>query len=123
MSKIRRTIYYSDKEEIVELFVGKSVQKITDDTLLLSDGTVLEIVPNDGGCSCGGGDYDIAVLNGAENIITNVEIVENEVEGWKTSYDIFVLTGDQRINLLSVQGHDGSGYYGTGYWIQVRNTD
>ena len=123
MSK-KRTIYYSDKKEIVELFVGKAVHKVDADTLLLSDGMVLEIIPNTGGCSCGGGDYDIAVLNGVENIITNVEIVENEVASdWKTSYDIFVLAGDQRINLLSVQGDDGSGYYGTGYWITVRHAN
>src|SRR5258705_6131709 len=97
MSKVQRTIYYSDKEEIVELFVGKSVQKVADDTLLLSDGNLLEIVPNSGGCSCGGGDYDIEVLNGVENIITNVEVVESGTDGWdnpynwRTSYDIFVL--------------------------------
>lgn len=123
----RRTIYYSDKEEIVELFVGKSVIKVSDDTLLLSDGTSLQIIPNEGGCSCGGGDYELTALNGCENIITNVETIEEDrttdnlaLSGWGTTYAIFVLAGDQRINLLRVEGDDGSGYYGTGYWINVK---
>lgn len=129
-----RTIYHSDKEQIVDLFVGKSVKKITDDQLVLSDGTVLQIVPNEGGCSCGAGDYELTELNEVENIITNVELVESsapcnstycsDVEGscyceTDQSYEIFVLAGDRRINLLRIDGNDGNGYYGTGFWIKV----
>lgn len=122
-----RTIYHSDKEEIVDLFVGKSVKKISDDQLQLSDGTVLQIVPNEGGCSCGAGDYDIDYINECENIITNVELVvtDSGYEDWEgeTSYDLFVYSGHQKINLLSVKGDDGNGYYGTGFWIKVMKTD
>lgn len=126
-----RTIYHSDKEEIVELFVGKSVKKISEDQLELSDGTVLQIVPNEGGCSCGAGDYDIDYINECENIITNVELVvtdidykdESTVWNYETSYDIFVYSGHQKINLVSIKGDDGNGYYGTGFWIQVMKSD
>jgi hypothetical protein len=118
-----RTIYHSDKKEIVELFVGKSVKKISDDQLELSDGTVLQIVPNVGGCICGAGDYDIDYINECENIITNVELVVSESDyGWdsQTVYDIFVYSGHQKINLVSIKGDDGNGYYGTGFWINVK---
>jgi hypothetical protein len=121
---MKTSIYCSEKEEIVNLFVGKSVTKITNDMLLLSDGTVLQIIPNRGGCSCGGGDYYISDLNGVENIITNVEVIDIDRDVYSyteydSAYEIFVLAGDRRINLLRVEGDDGSGYYGTGYWIRV----
>lgn len=118
-----RSIYHDDKAAIVELFVGKSVKKIADDQLALSDGTVLQIIPNEGGCSCGAGDYDIDYINECENIITNVELVVTEEgdDGWsdEKAYDIFVYSGHQKINLVSIKGDDGNGYYGTGFWIRV----
>lgn len=126
-SKNYRTIYHSDKDEIVELFVGKSVKKISDDQLALSDGTVLQIVPNEGGCFCGAGDYDIDYINECENIITNVELIRSDHDkgDWdvQTSYDIFVYSGHQKINLVSIKGDDGNGYYGTGFWINVMKAD
>lgn len=117
-----RTIYHDDKKKLVELFVGKSVKKVDDDRLVLSDGTTLQIVPNDGGCSCGAGDYELAELNECENIITNIEVESIEMGGGYdpgTSYHLFVYTGHRKINLLTVQGNDGNGFYGTGFWIQV----
>jgi hypothetical protein len=115
------TIYYDDEKAIGDLLMGKTVVKVGDDTLALSDGTVLTIVPNEGGCSCGAGDYSIDELNGCpNNAIMNVVIkqVEDEPYG-DTHYQIFVLAEDRRIKLLDVSGNDGSGYYGTGYWIEV----
>lgn len=120
-----RTIYHTDKEKIVALFVGKSVSKIDDDKLYLNDGTLLQIVPNEGGCSCGAGDYELTELNGCENIITNVEIIDYQCPETDYSeihtYEIFVYAENRKINLLTVQGDDGNGYYGTGFWITVMN--
>ena|SRR3990167_5886567 len=118
-----RTIYHTDKEKIVALFVGKSVSKIDDDKLYLNDGTLLQIVPNTGGCSCGAGDYELTELNSCENIITNVEVVDSYPETTDYSethtYEVFVYAENRKINLLTVQGDDGNGYYGTGFWITV----
>lgn len=119
-----RSIYHDDKQAIVELFVGKSVKKVADDQLELSDGTVLQIIPNEGGCSCGAGDYDLISLNGCENIITNAELVVTEdsrSDEWEDGkkYEIFVYSGYTRINLATIQGDDGNGYYGTGFWVKV----
>ncbi len=116
------TIYYDDEKAIGDLLMGKTVVKVGDDTLALSDGTVLTIVPNYGGCSCGAGDYSIEELNGCpNNAIMNVVVkqVEEEPYWGDIHYQIFVLAEDRRIKLLDVSGNDGSGYYGTGYWIEV----
>lgn len=114
-----RSIHHKDKEDIVELFVGKSVVKVSDDRLLLSDGSKLQIVPNTGCGGCLNGNYDITELNECENIITNVETIE---EGWEEVLHIFVYAENRKINLLTVEGQD-NGYYGTGYWIYVNNVE
>ena len=116
----------SRTDDIRELLLGHSVRKVADDHLLLDDGTMLRIIPNSG-CICGSGDYGLAELNDCPNVITSVEVVDEELDeadewGGRDShaYRIFVFAGDKRINLLSVEGDDGNGYYGTGYRLLVR---
>lgn len=113
-----RTIYHHDKEAIVDLFVGKSVAKVAEDKLILSDGTELEIVGNDGCGGCSEGHYYITELNECENIITNVEL---DVDGYEEVFHLFVYAENRQINLLTVEGHD-NGYYGTGFWINVTSS-
>jgi hypothetical protein len=119
------------QDEIESLFLGHSVQKVADDHLMLDDGRLLRVVPNDGGCSCGAGDYDLTVLNRVDNVITKVEFDYKPTgaeygeergaslfsEGY---YRIFVFAGDEKINLLQVDGDDGNGYYGSGFSLLVR---
>lgn len=120
-----RTIYHSDKEKIVDLFVGKSVSRIDGNNLLLNDGTQLEIVGNDGCGGCSEGHYYVTELNECENIITNAEV---EWDHGKGDYDyndiihLFVYAENRKINLLTVEGHD-NGYYGQGFWIQVKKEE
>jgi hypothetical protein len=115
-----------NKAEISALLLGHRVTKVTDDTLQLDDGRLLTFVGNDGGCACGGGDYNLTELNGVDNIITHVEYADEPGCGdWDSRtysgyYKIFVFAGHQRINLATFTGDDGSGYYGTGYAIHVR---
>lgn len=119
----------NDAGGIRDLFLGHSVEKVTDDHLRLDDGTLLRVVPNSGGCSCGAGDYELADLNGCPNVITKVEVVTEDTgpvdeDGWAGedphTYRVFVYAENQRVNLLTVEGDDGNGYYGTGYSILVR---
>ena len=121
--KVEKTLREYDEEAIEKLLLYKSVTKASEDTLVLSDGTELTIVPNDGGCSCGAGDYYIKELNGCENMITGVLFDKKEEDEsfyyGNTTYQIFVYAENKKINLLSVEGDDGSGYYGTGYRIDV----
>lgn len=111
------------KDEITALLVGRKVDKVNDDTLLLDDGTLLRLVGHDGRCSCSAGCYDLTELNGCDNIITKVEFEDDPGgDGYDHrdgSYKIFVYAENQRINLATFEGTDGNGYYGTGYSITV----
>lgn len=133
-----KTFKEHQEDEIRELLMGRRVVNVemlaepfcpegcyseAKGKLTLDDGRVVYVVPNIGGCSCSAGDYDLGSLERVENIITRVDF-EQKDEGpdeWEkdTTYRIFVLAGHERINLLSVEGSDGNGYYGTGYELVV----
>lgn len=115
----------SSRSRLNEVFVGHTVTVASDDTLTLDDGTVLHIVANEGAWGCGCGSYLITELNGCNNIITGCKIVTDEPEPYSTSedahiYRLFVYSGHRRINLLTVEGDDGTGMYGTGFAIYVQ---
>lgn len=112
----------SDTAKITELLVGHKVTKVADDKLTLDDGTVLTIYPNEGCGGCTSGDYGITELNGCDNIITSVSVTSEDKKAdyeIETIYRIFVYAENKQINLLTVEGTDGNGYYGTGYAINV----
>lgn len=56
------SIGHDETVELQQLLLGHSVKKIADDHLELDDGTVLRIVPNQGGCSCDSGEGIIPLL-------------------------------------------------------------
>jgi hypothetical protein len=118
--------YDQDEHDAIRgLLLGHKVEKIADDHLRLDDGTVLKVVPNEGGCSCSAGDYELTDLNDVDNIITAVEFVQEDLspdDKWSDaySYRLFVIAEDKKLKLLQVDGDDGNGYYGTGYTILVR---
>ena len=121
-------IHHSEKDRIRDLLMGKSVSKIAEDHLELSDGTVVKVLPNEGGCICSAGDYYLKALNESPNVITNVEFDYEPhgdhdriyEDGW---YRVFVVAFEERINLFNIEGNDGNGYYGTGYSLLVRLPD
>jgi hypothetical protein len=113
----------SDAQGIADLLMGHSVTVAGESVLRLDDGTELEVIPHEGGCACSAGDYELKALNGIENIITRVELDNDDadpVDERDRSYRIFVYAGDQKVNLVQIDGDDGNGYYGTGYEIRVR---
>lgn len=122
-----KEVHHFEEDAIEQLLLGRTVTQVADDHLLLDDGTLLKVVPNEG-CSCSSGNYDLTHLSSVENIITKVEFdyeptSDDDETGWTGEdghYRIFVFAGDQRINLLQVDGTDGNGYYGTGYSLVVR---
>lgn len=127
--------YCPSAETLKELLVGQSILGVrtldesdsTDGTdpvgkVVLSNGRILLVWGNDGGCSCGAGCYYLTELNDCDNIITNVEVEENpagDEDGGDGTYKVFVYAGHQKINLLTFVGDDGNGYYGTGWWLRV----
>jgi hypothetical protein len=120
----------NDVEEISKLLVGRRVEKVSENTLLLDDGTVLEVQGNEGGCSCGGGDYDLTELNSVDNAIMSVEVEEryksdeergeDDWYGGSQVYTLFVYAENEKLKLAEFEGDDGSGYYGTGFQITVK---
>ena len=119
-------IDYCEKGLIKKLLLYRKIVKVEKDSLYLDNGTELEILPNTG-CICGAGCYEITELNNCDNVITDVEVLEEEInsEYGDYSYKIFVYAEDKRLKILQVDGSDGNGYYGTGYSIIVkeRGTD
>jgi hypothetical protein len=92
--------------------------------LTLDNGTVILVTPNQGGCSCSAGDYDLTSLATCDNVITSVRVVveEPDVEDWSEpdrSYRIYVVADAVEINAVQIDGNDGNGYYGTGYELIV----
>lgn len=119
---------YDDEKELSDLLVGRKIEKVDEKTLRLDDGTVLEVYGNDGGCSCGSGDYDLTALSGVDNVITAVSIETGYADGKEREYfnggdqwyRIFVYAENQQIMVAEFEGDDGNGYYGTGFNILVR---
>jgi hypothetical protein len=136
-----------DADRLRSLLVGKTVLTATmsdeppdkydvgpTGTIALSDGTVLKVWGNDGGCACDAGCYPLSEVNVTNGIVTNVEVEERPDgdftddcpecgKGWgcehRGYYRIYVVTPDERSLLASFDGSDGNGYYGTGWWLQV----
>lgn len=112
-----------DEDAIRNLLMGRKVTKVSEDSLILDDGRVLVIEGNEGCGGCSSGWYELTELNECpDNAIMNVEFEWDEDDDkWEPnqSYRVFVLAADRRIKVWQVDGNDGNGYYGTGYWIKV----
>ena len=121
---------YQNEQEIKDLLIGRTITKVDEETLLLDNGVVLEIQGNLGCGGCEAGNYYLTELNDCPNMIMNVEfdcqdVTEALTGAWDdpdTTYRIFVYAENQKIKLMEVEGTDGNGYYGTGYWINVTPT-
>lgn len=135
------TLDYTNHEEIRELLMGRRVVSAerlpsvkvegayspAEGKLTLDDGREVFVVPNQGGCACSAGDYELKTLERVDNVITRVDFpvdgdddVNEWGEGGEKTYRIFVLAGHEQINLVSIVGDDGNGYYGTGFELVVR---
>jgi hypothetical protein len=116
-----------DHDGIRNLLLWNSITKIDNNTIELSNGTKLRIHSNTGCGGCTSGWYEISELNEVPNMITAVDFEttsgpeEDDYYAGDTSYRIFVYAENKKIKLLEVEGTDGNGYYGTGYWIEVMN--
>lgn len=132
-----------DRDRLMELLYGRKVVRVVKDPsqpeswsagptgwLYLDDGTVLKVWGNDGGCACSAGCYPLARLAEFDNAITNVEVdYKPDAEDWgyngppeeRGFYRVHVFGVDTKAELLSCEGSDGNGYYGTGWWLQVQD--
>lgn len=120
--------YSTHVESIKDLFIGRKIVFATiddngDGILELDDGTRLCIEPNQGGCSCGGGDYFMTHVSTFDNVITGVSL-ETDDESYDTHYRISVFAEGipSATEVARISGDDGSGYYGTGYLLRVKRS-
>jgi hypothetical protein len=136
---------HDDDEEISALLVGRRIVQAelgsfarpegaggrvrrdeAQGRLTLDDGTVVLVAPNDGGCSCGAGDYALTMLASWDNVITSVRVavetdrLEGDLLGEPDqTYVIYVVADAGEINAVQISGNDGNGYYGTGFELIV----
>ncbi len=91
--------------------------------LTLDDGTQVLVVPNTGGCSCSAGDYELGHLATVDNVVTSVRLACETTGGDEfepdQSYRIYVIADAVEVNVMTIDGNDGNGYYGTGYELFV----
>lgn len=123
---MKQTIAHYETDAIKSLFVGKRIVKAEGHELTLSDGMILQIIPNEGGCSCGAGDYWLDNINKFDSVITNVEVKDfgGESGDWGDdahTYQLFVYSGGISTSVADIKGDDGNGYYGTGFDIYVKH--
>jgi hypothetical protein len=127
----------NDEERIADTLVGRRIVRAetgqfdygarwtkASGRLELDNGTRVYVVPNEGGCSCGAGDYELTHLASVDNIITSARCTETttgygDYGDGPTRYQVFVVADATEINLLTIDGDDGNGYYGTGYRLIV----
>lgn len=122
----QNTCYNPDEADWESILVGHKIVKAElrgDDALVtLEDGTRFKVRGNQGCGGCGSGWYAVSHVASVDNIITAVrtetEPTHDESDGYYDEayvYHVFVVTGNDEIEMLTVEGDDGNGYYGTGY--------
>ena len=99
-----------------------SVERINSQTatLTLDNGTILEVVGNEGCGVCGNGWFYLDALNSCDNAITDVRCSHTGDGGYEDTetYNIYVFVDSAMVNCVQFSGYD-NGYYGTGYSMRV----
>jgi hypothetical protein len=124
-----QTIYCPDTADWENILVGHrvlSAEQVNEGEayLTLDNGVKFKVEANEGCGGCTNGYYYIEKIVAVDNIIT---AVRTEVEPRNRDkydedayvYHVFVVTGNEEIEALTVEGDDGNGYYGTGYSLRL----
>lgn len=114
---------YNFEKEVKELLLFRKIVDVWLEgdqcaTLVLDNGTRLEVLGNEGCGGCSNGWYYITNLAKCDNAITDVICEKGLDEYDEDVYRIYVFAEDKKINCLEVIGHD-NGWYGTGYSLTV----
>lgn len=125
----------SDEQGVRDLLVGRrivSAEQGSFDTgswpqaqgrIVLDDGSVVLVAPNEGCGGCSSGWYYLEHLASVDNAITDVRLAaEGDLDEYgegSQSYRIYVIADAVEINAVQVDGDDGNGYYGTGYELFI----
>ena len=111
---------HDDHYMMEKMLLGRRIVAADEDTLTLDDGGKLEVLGNDGCGGCPAGNYDVTAVADFPNAITSVEVQRGKREGGGIVYRLFVYAvGLTPGEVVTVEGSDGNGYYGTGFSIRV----
>ena len=87
--------------------------------LTLDNGIQLFIEGNAGCGGCSSGWYDVSKVATTNNAIMGVRVEYTDKDGYETMYRLFVFSENEEVNAAVVEGSDGNGYYGTGFYVYV----
>lgn len=105
-----KMIYDMSEHDLSSELVGKSVQAIEDSTIILTDGTVLEIEDSSGCCAWFSG--DIEAFDFADNVITGVEeVYDTGKSEYEEAWTLRVFSAHKVIAEVNIEGDSTSGYY------------
>jgi len=100
-----------------DLLIGRSIPTVTEDSLILDDGTRIKFDEADDCCS-----YAIVdKLRTCKNIITSVRIIDEGDSDYEENLraEVVVLTDAGEINIVEQSGSEGTGYYLHGWSLRV----
>lgn len=127
-------VYNPDLDDWEALLVGRRIvateikgfEEESCAIVTLDNGKRFRVKGNDGCGGCSSGWYWVTHLQGVDNIITSVSLETEPVStgtmGWGEEawiYRVFVITNGLSTEFLRVEGDDGNGYYGTGYYLEL----
>lgn len=110
-------------EELADLLkelIGVRITSISEDLIVLEDGTRIEIEINEG-CDCGSGWSELSVAKSAnlDAAIMNVEYVQ-DFKSYDDKFKIFIYLANNETIELDGDDGVGNGYYGSGFWVTVK---
>ena len=111
-------VEWRDEAGISSLLVGRRVVEVdvSEGTLSLDNGVKISVEGISACCAF----YDVTSLNTVNNIITAAWVeVDPHPEAEEKTFRIFVFADNEKINLATLDGSDGTGYYGTGFSLVV----
>lgn len=119
--KINDTYFSADEGDFEKELVGKRIVALTESTVILDDGSVLQI--EDGGDCCAWFSGAFRALDLDDNAITRVERVdrgkESEID-WDEHWSLNIYTAHKQIAAVDIDGNPSSGYYGSSINLVVR---
>ena len=115
--KISDTYYSADEGDFQKELIGKRIVALTESTVILDDGSVLQI--EDGGDCCAWFSGAFRALDLDDNAITRVEHVDRGKED-KDDWSLNIYTAHKQIAAVDIDGNPSSGYYGSSINLVVR---
>lgn len=104
-----KTIYDMTGDHLEAALVGKSITATSEDSITLSDGTVLHIEDTSDCCAWFTG--SVRSIDLSDNIVTGVREDDRDGDEWTEHYTLTILSHTREIAAVDIDGDPTSGYY------------